>query len=118
MIQESSALPQKFVTTLLIERLAPGPVAAAVFWGVFIGIAPIYGLQTLTALGVAILFRLNKPRVGRRPLMLSAEQYRNALIEAGMQVEMRRLRNLLPFVHILFLARRVEPEVASGESES
>jgi SAM-dependent methyltransferase len=50
--------------------------------------------------------------VGRRPLMLSAEQYRAALVEAGMQVEMRRFRNLLPFAHILFLARRAMESAA------
>jgi len=52
---------RKFVTKLLTERLDPGSAAAAVFWGVFIGIVPIYGLQTLAAIGVAFLFGLNKP---------------------------------------------------------
>jgi uncharacterized protein (DUF2062 family) len=52
---------RKFATTLLTERLDPAPAAAAVFWGVFIGIVPIYGLQTLAALGMAFLLRLNKP---------------------------------------------------------
>lgn len=49
------------VTSLLKERLDPGSAAAAVFLGIFIGIIPIYGLQTLAALGVALLFKLNKP---------------------------------------------------------
>ncbi len=31
------------------------------FLGIFIGIVPIYGFQTLAAVGVALLFRLNKP---------------------------------------------------------
>lgn len=31
--------------------------------GVFISIIPLWGLQTLTAIGVAFLFRLNKPLV-------------------------------------------------------
>jgi len=52
---------RRFATTLLTERLDPAPAAAAVFWGVLIGIVPIYGLQTLAAIGVALLFRLNKP---------------------------------------------------------
>jgi uncharacterized protein (DUF2062 family)/2-polyprenyl-3-methyl-5-hydroxy-6-metoxy-1,4-benzoquinol methylase len=52
---------RKSARTLLIERLDPAPAAAAVFWGVFIGIVPIYGLQTLAAIGVALLLRLNKP---------------------------------------------------------
>jgi uncharacterized protein (DUF2062 family)/2-polyprenyl-3-methyl-5-hydroxy-6-metoxy-1,4-benzoquinol methylase len=65
---------RKFVTNLLTERLAPGPAAAAVFWGVFIGIVPIYGLQTLAALGLAILLRLNKP------LILAATFINNPLL--------------------------------------
>jgi uncharacterized protein (DUF2062 family)/trans-aconitate methyltransferase len=46
---------------LLREGLEPGRAAAAVFLGIFIGIVPIYGFQTLAAIGVALLFRLNKP---------------------------------------------------------
>lgn len=52
---------RKFVASLLKERLDPCRAAAAVFLGIFIGITPIYGLQTLAAIGVAFLFRLNKP---------------------------------------------------------
>jgi uncharacterized protein (DUF2062 family) len=52
---------RKFAATLLTERLDPASAAAAVFCGVFIGIVPIYGLQTLVAIGVAVLLRLNKP---------------------------------------------------------
>ena len=52
---------QRFATALLTERLDPGSAAAAVFIGVFIGIVPIYGLQTLVALGLAVLLGLNKP---------------------------------------------------------
>jgi len=54
---------RKFATTLLTERLDPASAAAAVFWGIFIGIIPIYGLQTLAAVGVALLLRLNKPLI-------------------------------------------------------
>jgi SAM-dependent methyltransferase len=43
------------------EDLTPGRAAAAVFLGLFIGIVPIYGFQLLTAVGVAVLFKLNKP---------------------------------------------------------
>ncbi|MFZ1083336.1 MAG: DUF2062 domain-containing protein [Terracidiphilus sp.] len=63
MIQGTKAFLRKFATTLLTERLAPGPAAAAVFWGVLIGVVPIYGLQTLAALGLAFLLRLNKPLI-------------------------------------------------------
>jgi len=60
-IRRFKARARKFVTSLLKERLDPGRAAAAVFLGIFIGIVPIYGLQTLAAVGVALLFRLNKP---------------------------------------------------------
>ena len=43
------------------EGLTPGRAAAAVFLGIFIGIVPIYGFQLLAAVGLALLFRLNKP---------------------------------------------------------
>jgi hypothetical protein len=52
-------------------------------------------------------------RAGTRPLMLSAEQYRNVLEGAGMQVESRRFRNRLPLAHILFIAKRPLAEIAS-----
>ena len=55
------AYARKFLTALLRERLDPGRAAAAVFLGIFIGIIPIYGLQTLAAVGAALLFKLNKP---------------------------------------------------------
>jgi uncharacterized protein (DUF2062 family) len=61
MIRRFEARARKFVTPLLKEGLDPGRAAAAVFLGIFIGIVPIYGLQTLAAVGVALLFRLNKP---------------------------------------------------------
>jgi uncharacterized protein (DUF2062 family)/SAM-dependent methyltransferase len=49
------------VATLFHEGLTPGSAAAAVFLGIFIGIVPIYGFQTLAAVGVALFFKLNKP---------------------------------------------------------
>ena len=52
---------RQFLTALLKEKLDPGRAAAAVFLGIFIGIVPIYGFQTLAAVGLALLFRLNKP---------------------------------------------------------
>jgi uncharacterized protein (DUF2062 family) len=52
---------REFATVLLKEDLTPGKAAAAVFVGIFIGIVPIYGFQLLTAVGLAFLFRLNKP---------------------------------------------------------
>jgi len=59
-IRRFEARARKFVTTLLKEGLNPGRAAAAVSLGIFIGILPIYGLHAVTAVGVAVLFRLNK----------------------------------------------------------
>jgi uncharacterized protein (DUF2062 family)/SAM-dependent methyltransferase len=55
------ARARQFATALLKEDLTPGRAAAAVFLGLFLGIVPIYGFQLLTAVGVALLFKLNKP---------------------------------------------------------
>ncbi|HLV88926.1 MAG TPA: DUF2062 domain-containing protein [Candidatus Sulfotelmatobacter sp.] len=61
MIRRFQSKARDFAALLLKERLDPGRAAAAVFLGIFIGIVPIYGLQTLAAIGVALLFKLNKP---------------------------------------------------------
>ncbi len=60
-IQKFKSRAREFVTLLLTEGRDPRRAAAAVFFGIFIGIVPIYGFQTLAAIGVALLFRLNKP---------------------------------------------------------
>jgi uncharacterized protein (DUF2062 family)/trans-aconitate methyltransferase len=52
---------RQFATALLKEGLDPGRAAAAVFLGIFVGIVPIYGFQTLVAVGLALLLKLNKP---------------------------------------------------------
>jgi uncharacterized protein (DUF2062 family)/trans-aconitate methyltransferase len=52
---------RSFLTLLLTEGVDPGRAAAAVFIGVFIAIVPVYGFQSLIAIGLATLFRLNKP---------------------------------------------------------
>jgi uncharacterized protein (DUF2062 family) len=52
---------RRFIAALLKEKLEPGRAAAAVFVGIFIGIVPIYGFQTLAAVGAAMFFGLNKP---------------------------------------------------------
>jgi uncharacterized protein (DUF2062 family) len=61
LLQGLNAHIRKFAATLLTERLDPASAGAAVFWGIFIGIVPIYGLQTLVAVSLAVLLRLNKP---------------------------------------------------------
>lgn len=61
LIQKYKLQVRKFASLLLTERLDPFHAAFAVFIGIFIGIVPIYGFQTLAAIGLALLFRLNKP---------------------------------------------------------
>jgi uncharacterized protein (DUF2062 family) len=60
-IQKLKLRVQKFIVLLLNEGLDPYRAAAAAFLGIFIGIMPIYGFHALAAVGVALLFRLNKP---------------------------------------------------------
>jgi uncharacterized protein (DUF2062 family)/trans-aconitate methyltransferase len=60
-IQKFNLAARKFITLLLTEGRDPRRAAAAVFLGFFLGIVPIYGFQTLAAISMALLFRLNKP---------------------------------------------------------
>jgi uncharacterized protein (DUF2062 family)/trans-aconitate methyltransferase len=60
-IQRFKDEARRLASLLLHERLDPSHAAAAVFTGIFIGIVPIYGFQTLAAIGLSLLFRLNKP---------------------------------------------------------
>ena len=61
MITSARAHLRKFAATLFSEGMSPGQASAAMFLGIFIGIVPIYGFQTLAALGLAVVLRLNKP---------------------------------------------------------
>ncbi len=60
-IQKIKIHVRQLTATVFAERLDPGGAAAAVFLGIFIGIVPIYGFQTLAAVGLALTFKLNKP---------------------------------------------------------
>ena len=71
---------RQFATTLLKEDLTPGRAAAAVFLGIFIGIVPIYGFQTLVAVSLALFFRLNKP------LTVAATFINNPLLQPAIVV--------------------------------
>ena len=51
---------QQLLKILLKENLSRGKATAAVSLGVFIGVVPIYGLQSIAAFGLATLFRLNR----------------------------------------------------------
>ena len=61
LIERFQTRARQFLAALLKEGLEPGRAAAAVFVGIFIGIVPIYGFQTLAAVGAALFFKLNKP---------------------------------------------------------
>jgi len=62
-MQKITTRLREVTTALFTERLDPGRAAAAVFLGIFIGIVPIYGFQTLAAVALALIFRLNKPLI-------------------------------------------------------
>jgi uncharacterized protein (DUF2062 family) len=105
---------RKFATTLLTERLDPAPAAAAVFWGIFIGTVPIYGLQTMAAVGVALLLRLNKP------LTLAATFVNNPLLLAPTVVASIELGGFLrhgsfqPWRHLIaFSSAQLKEELFS-----
>lgn len=49
------------IKAVLAQDSRPGQIAAGLAVGVFIGCTPLYGLQTLIALGAAFVFRINKP---------------------------------------------------------
>jgi uncharacterized protein (DUF2062 family)/2-polyprenyl-3-methyl-5-hydroxy-6-metoxy-1,4-benzoquinol methylase len=52
---------KSFLRNLITEGLDPRHVFFAVFIGVYVGVVPIYGLQSLVSIGLATLFKLNKP---------------------------------------------------------
>jgi len=63
MANQKKSIKERFntlITTLLSENTTSGKAAAAVSLGVFIGIIPIYGFQSIAAIALAALFRLNK----------------------------------------------------------
>jgi uncharacterized protein (DUF2062 family) len=60
---------------LMTEQLEPGRAAAAVWLGIAFGIIPIYGLQSVVALALATVLRLN------RPLTFAATFINNPLLQ-------------------------------------
>ena len=51
---------RQFWLHLWTENSSPEKVAAAVFLGLFLGILPVYGFQTMLVLGCSKLFRVNR----------------------------------------------------------
>lgn len=52
---------RQVLASLMKEGLTPGRASAAVFVGCFVGVIPIYGFQSVTAVALAAILRLNKP---------------------------------------------------------
>lgn len=48
---------------LKTENSSPGRLAVSVFTGIFLGVVPLYGIQTAICVAVAYLFKLNKVAV-------------------------------------------------------
>jgi uncharacterized protein (DUF2062 family) len=97
-IQKISTRIRKAATALLTERLDPGRAAAAVFLGILIGIVPIYGLQTLAALGLAVVFKLNKP------LVLASTFINNPLLQPALVISSIEIGHLLRHGHVRLLS--------------
>jgi glycosyltransferase involved in cell wall biosynthesis len=83
-------------------------LAVAVGFGIFMGIVPVWGWQLLTALGLAHVFKLNKPIVGLAaqisippmiPLILFGSYYTGALI-LGNDVSLLHFKNEIDFAMI------------------
>jgi uncharacterized protein (DUF2062 family)/trans-aconitate methyltransferase len=88
----------EFATKSLMERLDPGRAAAAVFLGIFIGIVPIYGFQALAAIGLAVIFRLNKP------LILASTFINNPLLQPAIILSSIETGNFLRYGHFRSLS--------------
>jgi len=84
---DRSRTPER-LRRLLNEQLEPGPAAAAVWLGIALGIIPIYGLQSIAALGLATLLGLN------RPLTFAATFVNNPLLQPILVVGSLQLGHL------------------------
>jgi uncharacterized protein (DUF2062 family) len=80
------------LASLWTEHSSPRRLGAAVAVGIFVGCTPLYGLQTMLGLLLALLLRLNKPAVvlGTQisipplaPLLAAASIQLGALLLAG-----------------------------------
>jgi len=93
-IHKLSTRIREFATELFTERLDPGRAAAAVFLGIFIGIVPIYGFQTLAAVGLALIFRLNKP------LILASTFINNPVLQPALVLSSIEMGHFLRHGHL------------------
>ena len=95
-LQYVSAPEQSALLQRCCSALTPG--------GKLIFRVPDRGPGTTSRLSVAfdrLIFLVTGVQNG--PVVLSAEEYRAVLEKAGLQVDGRRLRNLLPLAHLLFV---------------
>ncbi len=67
------------------ENSTPPRLAASVFTGIFLGVVPLYGIQTLLCIAVAYLFRLNKLTV-IAAAQISLPMFAPFLIAAGIVI--------------------------------
>jgi uncharacterized protein (DUF2062 family)/SAM-dependent methyltransferase len=86
---------RQLLAKLMQEGLEPSRAAAAVFVGVSIGIIPIYGFQLLSAIGLAVAFRLNKP------LTVAATFINNPFLQPFLVVSSVQLGHLLLRGHLV-----------------
>lgn len=86
-----------FLGLLLAEGLDPRRAAAAVFLGVFIAVVPIYGFQSLVAIGLATILKLNKP------LTFGATFVNNPLLQPFLVITSIELGHYLLYGHLFTL---------------
>jgi len=78
------------------ENSTPGRLAASVFTGIFLGVVPLYGVQTWICIAVAQLFRLNKLTVVASA-QISLPMFAPFLVAAGIAIgEYLRFGTLRP----------------------
>lgn len=90
---------RQLLSELMKEGLSPARAAAAVFVGCFMGVVPIYGLQSVVAIGLAVLMKLNKP------LTFAATFVNNPILQPFLVFASIELGHL--FLHGRFLPPRL-----------
>jgi Uncharacterized protein conserved in bacteria len=93
-----------------MENLTPGRAAAAVFVGVFIANVPIYGFQSLAAIGLATILGLNGP------LTLAATFVNNPLLQPILVVGAVEIGHLV--LKGRFIALNPREVMAAGPGEN
>lgn len=87
-----------FLNKILKEGWEPRRVFGAVFCGTFIGVIPIYGFQSVAAIGIATLLGLNKP------ITFGATFINNPLIQPFLVISSIQLGHLMQYGSFVALA--------------